>query len=106
MGAAMTVKQNSPLIKYGMRCMPIIMFPFIMKFPSGILCYWVSTNFISLLQSVALRQPRVRKLLNLGELVKHDSSELPLKSKGFIPEVKNGMLDFFFNLLQSLCQKY
>ncbi|WVO13891.1 hypothetical protein L204_101515 [Cryptococcus depauperatus] len=43
----------------------LISFPFIMYFPSAILFYWTFSTGFTLLQSIALRQTFVKKLLNL-----------------------------------------
>lgn len=42
--------QNMQTMKYVLRAMPIIIFPFTMNFPGVILCYWACSNFISLIQ--------------------------------------------------------
>lgn len=48
-GAKLTA-QNMQIMKYVLRAMPIVIFPFTMNFPGAILCYWACSNFISLLQ--------------------------------------------------------
>lgn len=42
--------QNMQTMKYVLRAMPLIIFPFTMNFPGLILCYWACSNFISLVQ--------------------------------------------------------
>lgn len=42
--------QNMQTMRYVLRAMPIIIFPFTMNFPGLILCYWACSNFISLVQ--------------------------------------------------------
>lgn len=42
--------QNMQTMKYVLRAMPVIIFPFTMNFPGAILCYWACSNFISLAQ--------------------------------------------------------
>lgn len=42
--------QNMQTMRYVLRAMPIIIFPFTMNFPGVILCYWACSNFISLIQ--------------------------------------------------------
>lgn len=42
--------QNMQTMKYVLRAMPVIIFPFTMNFPGLILCYWACSNFISLVQ--------------------------------------------------------
>lgn len=48
--AAKMSQQNSQVIKYVLRAMPIVIFPFTINFPGAILCYWACSNFISLIQ--------------------------------------------------------
>lgn len=85
---------NLGMMKYALRAMPIIIFPFTMGFPAAILVYWTSTNFISLLQVSFLKIPKVRKFFNIDPLVKHDVQKLPIKDKGFV----NGIKESWTNL--------
>lgn len=48
--AAKMSQQNSQVLKYVLRALPIVIFPFIINFPGAILWYWACSNFISLLQ--------------------------------------------------------
>lgn len=41
---------NGHLVKYALRAMPVIIFPFIMNFPAALVVYWSTSNFISLIQ--------------------------------------------------------
>ncbi|ODO00847.1 preprotein translocase subunit YidC [Cryptococcus wingfieldii CBS 7118] len=43
----------------------VISFPFIMHFPAALLCYWTFSTGFTLLQSLALRQNIIRKMLGL-----------------------------------------
>lgn len=78
---------NMMIMKYVLRFMPVIVFPVTMNFPSAILVYWVSSNMISLVQVGFLRIPRVRQFFKIEQLVKHDTSNLPIKDKGFVKGV-------------------
>lgn len=53
---------NAYLIKYVLRAMPVIMFPFIINFPNALVLYWTTSNAVSLLQvnqkHIFLAQPR------------------------------------------------
>nr|CAI5833192.1 unnamed protein product [Callosobruchus analis] len=75
--------QNMVLMKYVLRAIPVLILPFTVNFPGAILCYWVSTNFISLLQVGFLRLPRVREYFNIEPMKKFDPTALPIKPKGF-----------------------
>lgn len=48
--AARMSQQSSQTLKYVLRAMPIVIFPFTVNFPGAILCYWACSNFISLVQ--------------------------------------------------------
>lgn len=48
--AARMSQQSSQTLKYVLRAMPIVIFPFTVNFPGAILCYWACSNFISLIQ--------------------------------------------------------
>lgn len=48
--AARLSQQSTQTLKYVLRALPIIIFPFTLNFPGAILCYWACSNFISLLQ--------------------------------------------------------
>lgn len=81
--------QNLQLMKYVLRALPVIIFPFTMNFPGAILVYWVSSNFISLAQVGVLKIPAVRDYLKIEPLLKHQPQSLPMKPKGF----KEGLQD-------------
>lgn len=91
--------QNLQTMKYVLRAMPIIVFPFIMNFPGAILCYWGCSNVISLIQVGVLRIPKVRKFFNIEPLVVHKPETLPIKKKGFVAGLKECKI--FFVLIYS-----
>lgn len=41
---------NGHIIKHVMRAMPVVLFPFIMNFPTAMVVYWSTSNFVSLVQ--------------------------------------------------------
>lgn len=71
------------VMSYVLRALPLVILPFTVNFPGVILCYWVSSNFISLLQVSVLRMPVVRDYFNIEPLIKHNPENLPIKKKGF-----------------------
>ncbi|XP_050538034.1 mitochondrial inner membrane protein OXA1L-like isoform X1 [Daktulosphaira vitifoliae] len=73
-------------LKYGLRLLPLAIFPFIMNFPCAVCLYWASTNFISLTQVMFLRIPKVRKYFNIEEKKKF---EKPKTKKGLIGDFKD-----------------
>ncbi|XP_064640751.1 mitochondrial inner membrane protein OXA1L-like isoform X2 [Lineus longissimus] len=74
-------------MKYVMRAMPLLMFPFIMKFPAAMLVYWFTSNAFSLCQVALLKIPAVRAKFGIEQLVKHPAHLMP-KKKGFVQGVK------------------
>ncbi|KAF0770898.1 hypothetical protein AaE_002518, partial [Aphanomyces astaci] len=51
--------------KMGMRIVALIMIPVAVNFESGILLYWVSSNIFTLTQTLVLKIPGVKKLLDI-----------------------------------------
>ncbi|CAG9864608.1 unnamed protein product [Phyllotreta striolata] len=86
--------QNMQMMKYVLRALPVVILPFTVNFPGAILCYWVSTNFISLAQVGILKLPKVRRYFNIEASRKIDPQELPVKPKGF----KQGLKDSWENM--------
>lgn len=41
---------ENPMVNYVLRAIPIVVFPFIMNFPTAMVIYWASSNFCSLIQ--------------------------------------------------------
>lgn len=76
------------VFKYIIKAIPVVMFPFIMHFNGAILCYWASTNFISLAQAGFLRIPSVREYFKIDKLIHHDRSKMPIPDKGFVKGFK------------------
>jgi YidC/Oxa1 family membrane protein insertase len=79
--------QNLQTMKYVLRALPLVVLPFTINFPGAILCYWVSSNFISLLQVGILRIPAVRDYFKIEPLITHKN--LPVKPKGFTEGLKD-----------------
>lgn len=76
-------------MKYVLRALPFVILPFTVNFPGAILCYWVSSNFISLAQVGFLKIPAVRDYFKIEPLVTHKPENLPIKSKGFVGGMKD-----------------
>jgi YidC/Oxa1 family membrane protein insertase len=56
-----------PTIVNAFRALSLVMIPVITTFPSAMLCYWVPNNFITLVQSVALRNAWVKQQLGIWD---------------------------------------
>ncbi|XP_076370973.1 mitochondrial inner membrane protein OXA1L-like [Tachypleus tridentatus] len=78
-------------MRYFMRAMPLIIFPFAINFPAAILCYWTTSNFISLVQVTLLKIEPVRKMFKIPKLVRYNPADLPIKQKGFIEGFKESI---------------
>lgn len=86
--------QNMQIMKYVLRAIPVVIFPFTINFPGVILCYWVSSNFISLGQVAFLRIPKIRQYFKIEPMMKHKPEDLPTKPKGF----REGLKDSWTNV--------
>ncbi|XP_012280584.1 mitochondrial inner membrane protein OXA1L [Orussus abietinus] len=82
------------MIKYLLRALPFIVLPFSVNFSGAILCYWVSSNFISLAQVGLLRIPKVRKYFNIEPLMALNKDDLPISKKSF----KEGFRESIVNM--------
>ncbi|XP_031619688.1 mitochondrial inner membrane protein OXA1L isoform X2 [Contarinia nasturtii] len=78
--------QSSPIINYIIKGIPVIIFPFIMNFPSAMVVYWASSNFCSLIQGAIFRIPRVRTFFNIPQLIKYNLP--PKKKQSVVQNVK------------------
>lgn len=58
---------QGPVMVNIFRGMSIIMFPVACGFSTAVLCYWVTNNSITLMQSVAFQNPTVRKRLGIWD---------------------------------------
>lgn len=79
--------QNMQMMKYVLRALPLVIFPFTMSFPGAIVTYWTFTNIISLIQVSFLRIPKVREYFNIEKHINHPQTE-QTKKKGFVKGVK------------------
>ncbi|KAJ9579942.1 hypothetical protein L9F63_004415 [Diploptera punctata] len=79
---------NLQTMRYVLRALPVVILPFTINFPGAILVYWVSTNFISLLQVGFLKIPAVREFFKIEKMIQHNPDALPVKPKGFVKGLK------------------
>ncbi|XP_034484181.1 mitochondrial inner membrane protein OXA1L [Drosophila innubila] len=79
---------NMSTMKYVLRALPLVIFPFTMNFPAAILMYWACSNFISLGQVALLRIPSVRDYFKIDKMLTHAPSALPAKKKTFVGGMK------------------
>ncbi|XP_031850078.1 OXA1L mitochondrial inner membrane protein [Nomia melanderi] len=62
-----------PQIKYVFYILPVITFPFLCNFPGIMLCYFITTNICTLIQTEVLQLKRVRTYLKLPDMTNHQS---------------------------------
>ncbi|XP_076243835.1 OXA1L mitochondrial inner membrane protein [Calliopsis andreniformis] len=79
---------NPIMAKYLFRAIPIIAFPFLINFPAAILCYWFSTNCISIIQIGLLKTPKVRKYFNIPERIIRKEQSVLKQPKNFMEGLK------------------
>ncbi|KAF7395698.1 hypothetical protein HZH68_009748 [Vespula germanica] len=75
------------MMKYALRCIPLITLPFSTSFTSAVLVYWTMSNFFSLIQVGLLRIEHVRKFFNLPKIVRHKPTDV-IARKGFMKGMK------------------
>jgi YidC/Oxa1 family membrane protein insertase len=59
--------QYGPVMVNAFRAMAFVMVPVMTTFPAAMLCYWVPNNFLTLVQSVTLRNEWVKKQAGIWE---------------------------------------
>ncbi|KAL7318626.1 hypothetical protein PS15m_001844 [Mucor circinelloides] len=70
------------------RALTLVMVPFTAWMPSGVFVYWITSNFFSIGQILALKNPAVRNALNIPKL-KKKPEELQKNTKGFMENFKD-----------------
>ena len=90
-----TVGQTAVLIqnvmKYGL---PPFVFVCMYSYPSAVLLYWCTNNFISVIQVYILNQPQVREYLKIPKVKKWSNEELgkgTSDNRGFVQGFKDTM---------------
>jgi YidC/Oxa1 family membrane protein insertase len=58
---------HGPMIVNAFRAMAVVMIPVITSFPAAMLCYWVPNNFITMIQSMALRNSFVKEQFGIWD---------------------------------------
>lgn len=106
------------MMRYVLLALPVVIFPFTVNFPGvsfinlffdfnlvinfqAVLCYWATSNIISLVQVAILKIPKVRAYFKIEPLIKH-SPEFTANKKGFVKGFKECKCFFFKFLCQFL----
>lgn len=61
--------QQSQNMKWGLRALGVAMVPMTASFPQGVFVYWITSNFFSLGQSLALKNKAMKRLVGIPEMV-------------------------------------
>ncbi|ETV95266.1 hypothetical protein H310_11170 [Aphanomyces invadans] len=59
---------------------PLLSFPFICQMPQGIFFYWLASSWCSFAQTMALRQPSIRRALGLRDITASSLAAAPVPS--------------------------
>ena len=59
--------QHGPVIVNAFRAMALVMVPVMTTFPAAMLCYWVPNNFITMTQSIVLRNEMVKQQFGIWD---------------------------------------
>ncbi|KAF7732865.1 Mitochondrial inner membrane protein oxa1l [Apophysomyces ossiformis] len=79
---------QSKSMKNFFRAITVIMVPFTAWMPSSVFVYWATSNVFSIGQILALKNPTIRKALNIPPLVR-PVSELSKNTKGFMENFRD-----------------
>jgi len=74
----MNTETMPPIMKKIIYGMPLLSVPIMINFPMALNVYWLTNNFISLIQAQVLRQKAVKDKLGFEELVKWRPQDLPM----------------------------
>ena len=78
LGADTVDPKIEPAMKHVVRIFPIMTLFITMQFPAALNLYWLSTNIVSVFQGLALKRPKIRSMLNLGDIKYWDKKDLPM----------------------------
>jgi len=78
-----------PFMKKVMYILPVMSVPVMINFPTALNIYWLTNNFISLIQSRVVKYPPVRERLGIGEMTQWKPEDLPMTN--FYDELKREM---------------
>lgn len=90
-------ERANPLLKYGIRALPILLLPITINFASAITYYWFINNIISLSQARVIRSPYLRKQLRIPQ-IKKPKKKSPASNKGFMENIRESMDNMRINL--------
>ncbi|RUS17339.1 60Kd inner membrane protein-domain-containing protein [Endogone sp. FLAS-F59071] len=85
--AGMTNPQTN-MMKNVFRAMTVVMVPFTAWLPTSVFVYWMTSNTYSIAQILALRNKRLRSLLNIP-ILKHSVSELQKNQPSMVDKFKS-----------------
>ncbi|CAL7935393.1 unnamed protein product [Xylocopa violacea] len=83
----------TPLMIYSLRGIPVISFLFAMNFPGVLLCYWVTSNFLTIIENALFKTDTVKRILKFPAIIKH-----PQKTKILNKTFKEAFIDSWSNM--------
>lgn len=60
--------EGSPQMKLIFRVLPVIFLPVTVSMPAGCLLYWFTSNCFAIVQTLAMRNPTIKKKLNIPDI--------------------------------------
>lgn len=81
----------APMGRYFMRALPFGMFAFIHNFPAATLLFWSTSNMFTFVYAMIMKNPWVKKKLNIPVRLKHDPESLPLSNISFTDQFKSAV---------------
>lgn len=94
LGSETGAQQLSPAMRKVLMFVPWISVPFLMKMPAALLLHFLVNGVLVLIQGFVLRQPAIRKMLGIHEMV-----PLPKAAPGATAGKSDGVRDTVRNLL-------
>lgn len=86
-----TPQGMSPMMRYMMRSLPVGLFFLMQSFPAAVTLFWSSSNLITLLYAVILKQKWATRAFKIPDRIEHDPSQLPLSQQSFKGQMKEAM---------------
>lgn len=91
-GTTGPLSKAGPLMKWGMRIVPLFIFGITLRFPAAVVLYWTTSNFITLLYAFILKTNTVKKIFKIPKSIEHDPSKLPISNMSFREQIKQNKL--------------
>lgn len=90
-GSSGPIKTMGPVGRWMIRAIPVGLFFIFQNFPSAVLLFWTTNNFITLSYSLLLKNPWIKKKFKIPERLNHDPASLPLTNQSFMGQLSKGV---------------